>query len=143
VHILGSNRGRGLPALLALVLLAGCMSKETREASAYWRDLRRESVETSRRFLAAAARGDSSAVAEVATDSVAREVMLYHRNGAARPLQAASAGFREKSVRLYGFGADVVFTYRDGNADTQGEVTLLFDKRKLKVTSFGTFAKVD
>jgi hypothetical protein len=135
--------GLGLAVVLSIGADSACRTRETREAVAYWRKLRSESVVVTRRFLNAAAAGDSSGLAAVATDSVVREVLHYHRLSAARHLRSAAKTFDETKVVVYGSASEVQFTYTDGGLTYQGDAFLRLEKDSLKVAHFGAPTKID
>ena len=134
---------RNLLALATLTALAACRTREEKDALAAWRQLRHHSLLVTQKFLAAADRADSSALAAVGSDSVVARVLLYRRVGAGRHFQAAATSFHETKMTLYGWGADVQFTYVYGGRTETGFALLEFDRGALRVTRFGVPGRVD
>lgn len=129
-----------MAAYLLALSAAACGDAEEREATAYWRLLKDRSVAVSGDFLAAAARDDSVALAENATDSVAVMVSRMRRHAAADALVAAAQQFpaREKNVRAFGTGASVTFSYTFAGHQMRAAVETGYRDNRLVVTDFGT-----
>ena len=134
---------RSWGAVLLAFTLHSCGLGDVPDALGYWRRLRHDSLETTRHFLDAAARGDSAGLVPLATDSVIAEVLLLHRNGASQDLQAAAEGFQPTGVTVYGWGAEVRFEYALESRRNTGAVILKYDADALRVSRFGAPVTID
>ena len=134
--------GKPLFALMLLRLCA-CSPSDATQALRYWRELQAESATATEAFIEAAARGDSVGMSVIATEALVSETLHRQRSAGAHHFRKIAATYHRGSVRVYGSGSTILFTYTSNGLRYTGVADLAYCSDVLMVTNVRAPVKID